>query len=141
MADYGEEVLNQTTLLSGTWVYGGTEYDLKVEDIAGRDMRLIQEYQELAVRVAGADEDPSESELESLNEKAESLDDFSWEDEGDEDFIHSVIDAKLIRPDVDVDEHGQSKLRALFQGMMSTWQESDEVAEAKDEMPLDEGNG
>jgi len=141
MSGYGEDVLNETSVLSGSWTYNGQQYNLKVEDIAGRDMRLINDYQEIAARVVGAGDDPSESDIEAVQEKAESLVDFSWEDGDEQPFIQSVIDAKLVRPSVDVGDTGTSKLRALFSGMMETWQESDSVAEAKSEMPLDEGNG
>jgi len=142
MSDYGEDVLDRDEVLEGTWTYGGNTYDLEVNDISGRDMRLIQDYTDIAARVAAVDDDASEADIEQINEKAEGLDDFSWEDgDGETPYIQSIIDEKLVRPDVDVDNTGYSKLRAIFEGIMQTWQESKTVANAKDEMPLDEGNG
>jgi len=54
--------------------------------------------------------------------------------------VQSVLDEKLVNPSPDVENTGMSKLRALFEGVMLAWQESDEVADAKEEMPLKSGN-
>jgi hypothetical protein len=143
--DFGQNVLEQTHVLTGSWEFAGETYALEVEDISGQDFALIQQYTEVAVGAEAVGQDPesvTDDELESLNEKAEQLDDFSWEDpDEDNPFIQSVVGAKLVNPKVDVERTGQSKLSALFRGMMEAWQEADSVKTAKEDMPLDEGNG
>lgn len=143
--EYGQSVLEQTHVLEGTWEFAGNEYDLEVADISGEDFNLIQRYMEIAMGVEAVGNDPeavSDEDIDTLNEKAETLDDFSWEDKDEnKGFIQSVIDAKLERPKVDVNNTGQSKLQALFGGMMQAWQESESVKTSKEAMPLDEGNG
>lgn len=144
MSDYGQNVIDRTDVLEGKWSFAGQDFDLEVEDISGQDFDLIKEYTQLAMGVEAIGQDPDnvdEKDIEQLNDKAEDLDNFSWEDEDDDtDLIKSVIDAKLVNPKVD-QTTGQSKLQALFQGMMQTWQESESVKASKEEMPLDEGNG
>jgi hypothetical protein len=145
MSEYGQSIIEQTHTLEGHWSYGGNSYKLEVEDISGHDFGLIQEYTQLAMGVEAMGDDPdnvSESDIEELNSKAENLDNFSWESEdGDTDLVQSVIQAKLVKPDVEISTTGHSKLQALFEGMMETWQESEAVKSAKEDMPLDEGNG
>jgi len=141
--NYGQSVLDQTTTLKGTWEYNGQEFDLEVKDISGSDWQLIHEYQDIAQGVMSLEdeEDIPEGRIEDINEKAENLDNFSWESgDGSEPFVQSVLDEKLVNPSPDVENTGMSKLRALFEGVMLAWQESDEVADAKEEMPLKSGN-
>ena len=142
MSNYGQDVLDDgLERLKGTWEYAGTEYDLLVEDISYPDFKLAQQYGALSAQFAALeDTDPEDVDVEGLEEQVENLGDFSWETEDEQtDFVPGMIDAKLIKPDVDIDETSQGKLSALVEGMMQTWQESDEVEQAREEMPL-EGN-
>jgi hypothetical protein len=142
MSDYGQEILNEgLNRLEGTWEYNGETYDLLVEDINYEDFTLAQQYAALAQQINGLEDRDSvaEEDVENLASEAEQLDDFSWEDDGNRDFIPSMVDAKLIKPEVDIQNTPVSKLRALVGGMMQAWQEESGVSEAREEMPL-EGN-
>jgi hypothetical protein len=140
MSDYGQELVDRgLERLRGTWTYNGDEYDLLVEDISYPDFKLAQQYGALSAQLAEI-EDPEDVDADALTEQAEALGQFSWEDDGENtDFIPGMIDAKLVKPDVDIHNTSTAKLRALVEGMMSTWGEADDVAAARDEMPL-EGN-
>jgi len=143
--NYGQSLVNDADkLLEGTWEYDNTEYLLKCRNISYKDMRRVQQYGALAASVSAIgsqDGDIGEEEIEVVNQQADKLEDFSWEDDGDEDWIASVVDEKLVKPDVDIEETSSGKLRALVEGMLSTWRESQSVKNAKDEMPLEgEGN-
>lgn len=143
MSNYGQEVLDDgLERLKGTWEYAGNEYDLLVEDISYPDFKLAQQYGALSAQFAALEEaDSEEVDVDGLEEQVENLGHFSWEtSEEQTDFVPGMIDAKLVKPDVDIDETSQAKLSALVEGMMNTWQESDEVEKAREEMPL-EGNG
>jgi hypothetical protein len=141
MSNYGQEVVDRgLERLKGTWEYNGEEYDLLVEDISYPDFKLVQQYGALSAQFA-AIEDGEDVDAEGLEEQVENLGDFSWEAEDeDPDFIPGMIDEKLVRPEVDPSETPTQKLRALVEGMMGAWQESEDIAEAREEMPL-EGNG
>jgi len=142
MSDYGQDILNEgLNRLEGTWTYNGQEYDLLVEDINYEDFKLAQQYAALAqqINVLENKDSIAEEDVENLATEAEQLDNFSWEDSGDRDFIPSMIDAKLLKPDVDIQTTPVSKLRALVGGMMQAWQEESGVSEAREEMPI-EGN-
>jgi len=140
MADFGQDIVDRgLERLRGTWTYDGEEYDLIVEDISYPDFKLAQQYGAISAQLANA-ESADDLDAEALNEQAENLGTFSWEDEGNErDFVPGMIDAKLVKPDVAIDNTSTAKLRALVEGMMSTWSEAEDVAKARDEMPL-EGN-
>jgi hypothetical protein len=61
-------------------------------------------------------------------------------DEADEvDAIRRIVDEFLIAPDINPDDIGVGKLRSLFVGMRETWETSDEIESATEEMPI-EGN-
>jgi len=142
MADYGQDILNDgLDRLNGTWEYQNVEYELVVKDISYPDFQLAQQYAALSQQVSALQdrEDVSEEEIRGLNEQAESLDDFSWENDGDADFIPSMVEEKLVKPEVELSETNVGKLRALVAGMMETWQAESGVSEAQEEMPL-EGN-
>ena len=142
MSDYGQAIVDRgLERLKGTWTYNDEEYKLIVEDISYPDFKLAQQYGALSAQFASLeDADPEDVDIEGLEEQVKNLSSFSWEDEDNQsDFVPGMIDAKLIKPEVDIDTTSTQKLRALVEGMMKTWQESDEVAEAREEMPL-EGN-
>jgi len=142
MSNYGQDVLNDgLERLEGTWEYAGEEYDLVVDDISYPDFKLAQEYAAISAQVNALEnaESIDESDVEEIQASAEGLDNFSWEDSGDEDFIVTMIDAKLVKPEVDIDTTPVRKLRALLEGMFETWQSDKEVESAREEMPL-EGN-
>jgi len=143
MADYGQSLLDDgLDRLKGTWEYRGQEYDLLVEDISYPDWQLVQQYAAIAGQVQSLDESEgeiSDDVVDSLTEQAEDLDNFSWEDDGDTDFVESVIDAKLQAPEVDLQQTSQDKISALIEGMMQTWSRSSDVEQAEEEMPI-EGN-
>jgi len=144
MSDYGQDILNEgLDRLEGTWSYAGEEYGLLVEDISYPDFKLAQEYAALSAQVSALEDAESidESDVESIQATAEDLDNFSWEsDNGETDFIVTMIQAKLIKPEVNVDNTPVRKLRALLEGMFQTWQEDTNVEQAREKMPL-EGNG
>jgi len=143
MADYGQSLLDDgLERLRGTWEYRGNEYDLLVEDISYPDWQLVQQYAAIAGQVQSLDESEgeiSDDVVDSLTEQAENLDNFSWEDGGDADFVESVINAKLLAPEVDLQVTSQDKISALIEGMMQTWSRSVDVEQAEGEMPI-EGN-
>jgi len=143
MADYGQSLLDDgLERLRGTWEYRGEEYDLLVEDISYPDWQLVQQYAAIAGQVQSLDESEgeiSDDVVDSLTEQAENLDNFSWEDGGDADFVESVINAKLLAPEVDLQVTSQDKISALIEGMMQTWSRSVDVEQAEGEMPI-EGN-
>lgn len=141
MANYGQDIVDRgLERLQGTWEYNGEEYDLIVEDISYPDFKLAQQYGALSAQFAELeDADPEDIDAEALGEQVENLGDFSWEGEEDEDFIPSMIAEKLVKPEVDVHQTPMGKLRAIVQGMMETWGEAEDMAEAREEMPL-EGN-
>lgn len=137
MSDYGQDILDRTETLTGTWEYNNTEYDLEVEDIPYDTYRLIINIAQVAFKVREGGEI-----TEGEKEKVSQMDDLPWEDEYEtDDFVTLLIKDKLHKPDVDVEDTGASKIIAIVQGMFQTWQESKEVAGAREEMPLDEGNG
>lgn len=145
MSEFGQDLVNDAgTLLTDTWEYNGQQNELKVRNISYPDWRLVKEYAALAAGVQGAAEsgdDVDEEDLERLQEQAESLDNFSWEDDdADNDFIVSVVEEKLVRPDVDVSETSEPVLVALVEGMMQAWQEDRPTREAREEMPVEGGN-
>jgi len=143
MPDYGQSLLDDgLERLRGTWEYRGEEYDLLVEDISYPDWQLVQQYAAIAGQVQSLDDsggEISDDVVDSLTEQAESLDNFSWEDGGDADFVESVINAKLLAPEVDLQVTSQDKISALIEGMMQTWSRSTDVEAAEEEMPI-EGN-
>lgn len=141
--EYGQAFVNNADqLLDGTWTYQGQENNLQVRNISYPDFKLIQQYGALAGSLENVDpEDVDDAEIEQLAEQADELDNFSWEDDdGDMDFIVSVVEEKLVRPDVNVDETDHHVLVALVEGMIATWQEDSDVQAAKGEMPVDSGN-
>lgn len=141
MSDYGQDLVDRgLEILKGKWEYQGDEKDLLVEDISYPDFKLAQQYGALSAQLNGVtEENAGDLDADALQEQVENLGDFSWEDEGDEDFIATMIEHKLVRPEVDPETLPASLLRALVQGMMETWYESENVAAAKEEMPI-EGN-
>jgi hypothetical protein len=149
MANYGQDIVDRgLERLQGTWEYNGTEYDLVVEEISWPDQQLLQKYMTTIMPVIQAmesDADPEDVDIDAqeINEQVRNLGTFSWEDDdvdpADRDLYRSVVEAKLIKPEVDVSQLGTKKTQALGRGMMEAWQEADDVAEARDEMPL-EGN-
>jgi hypothetical protein len=59
-------------------------------------------------------------------------------DEADEvDAIRRIVDEFLVAPDIDPDDIGVGKLRSLFVGMRETWESSDDIEAATEEMPLE----
>ncbi len=130
---FGTEVAASKERIEGTWTVDGETYDLITEDTSKGTLELIEQYMQLANRVAEGDELPEDA--------AEDLDNFPWEEEDNEkDIIESVVDAKLIKPEVNPQDAPIRKLRALFEGMMQAWSEGKQVRDAKDDMPLEEGN-
>jgi len=132
---FGTEVATQKEQIEGTWSIDGQEFALITEDTSKGTLELIEEYMQLANRVAEGEEIPEGA--------AEDLDNFPWEDDDDEDtdIIESVVDAKLIKPEVNPQDAPIRKLRALFEGMMNAWSEGKQVKDARHDMPLDdEGN-
>jgi len=112
-----------------------------VEDISYPDFKLAQEYAAISAQVNALEnaESVDESDVKDIQQSAEELDNFSWEDDGDDDFVVTMIDAKLVKPKVDITNTSIRKLRALLEGMFETWQSDKDVEAAQEEMPL-EGN-
>lgn len=135
--EYGTDVATSVERLEGSWSINGKSYKLVTEDTRKETLDLIGEYMEIAATVENA-----EGESDIPEGLGEDLDNFSWEDDDSEkDMVESVVDEKLIKPDVEVSQVPQRKLRALFEGMMEAWNEGEQVKAAKTEMPLDKGNG
>lgn len=144
MANYGQDVVDRgTERLKGTWEYAGETYDLIVEDIERGDKQLIQRYMSAIAPILQAEENDSdidESDIEAIENELEALGSYSWMDnELGDDPLAPVVSEKLIQPQADPAKLPDRKFEALITGMMETWQESDEIAEAREEMPL-EGN-
>lgn len=124
MSDYGADFLTEAETIDGTWEYDGHEYDLLVEDISVGSFELLQKYSQVAQEASGVDpDDVDEAALEEVNEKAENLDPLPWEDDVAADgFLEATIEAKLVKPEVDLTEVRAHKLRAVFEGMVQAWQ-------------------
>ena len=138
--DYGAEIATRTDTIEGTWSLGGETYNLEVKDAKYKTLRLLQEYATLAQSIDGVGTDPTEEELESIEEQAENLENFPWEDDNSNvDFVKSIFDEKLINPDIDADEANARAISAILQGIINAWQEGESVKAAKEEMPV-EGN-
>jgi len=144
MSDYGQDLIKRGVKpIEGTWEFDGQENDLDVEALSYTDWKLVQKYAALSARVDSLEEeDIDESEVENIEETAESLDDFSWEDEDEEvDFIETLIDNCLVKPDINPRKDPLPIVVAIVEGMVEAWEKSPRVAEAEDEMPVDKGNG
>jgi hypothetical protein len=128
MTDYGANFLTESETIEGTWEYGENEFDLLVEDISVGSFELLQKYTQVAGEAMQAGgEGPDEAALEEVNKKAEELDPLPWEDDVDADgFLEATIEAKLVKPDVDLSDARAHKLRAVFEGMISAWQEGNQ---------------
>lgn len=127
MSDYGADFLTETETIDGTWEYGEQEFDLLVEDISIGSFELLQKYTQVAQEAAGVDDDASEEDLAAVNEKADDLDPLPWEDDVEADgFLEATIEAKLVKPDVEISEARAHKLRAVFEGMIAAWQEGNQ---------------
>lgn len=128
MADYGANFLTEAETIGGTWEYGENEFDLLVEDISVGSFELLQKYTQVAGEAMQAgDGDPTEEQLEEVNKKAEELDPLPWEDDVEADgFLEATIEAKLVKPDVDLADARAHKLRAVFEGMIQAWQEGNQ---------------
>jgi len=144
MSDYGQDLIDRGVKpIEGTWEFDEQENALDVEPISYPDWKLIQQYAALSARIDSLDgDDVDESDIEDVQEAAERLGDFSWESDGEEvDWIVTAIENNLVKPDVDPRSDPLPITTAIIQGMIEAWQESPRVAEAKDEMPIDKGNG
>lgn len=145
MPNYGQDIVDRgTERLKGTWDYQGEEYNLIVEDISYADKRLLQKYISVTAPVIQAQEagdEIDEADAEEIEARLNDLGSYSWMDsEIESDPVIPVVREKLIRPDTEPDNLPDEKLNPLVQGMMETWEESDEIEKAREEMPL-EGNG
>jgi len=145
MADYGQDIVDSgTETLKGTWEWRGEEKDLKVENILRGDKKLMRKYMGAVAPVLQAQENGEELTEEDVEEVEEELNDlgsYSWVDGEMGDYpLAPVMEEKLLRPKADPDEITDLKFEALIKGMFETFEEADDVAEARDEMPL-EGNG
>jgi len=141
--DYGQTLVNDAgDLLEGTWEWQDTEYMLKVRNIGYADQRRIREYAALAgsVQAIGEDGDPDEDQLQAVQEQAEQIEPFSWEDDDSQDWIASLVEEKLVKPEVDVEETSTPKLRALVDGMIRAWDMDTDGRQAQERMPIDKGN-
>jgi len=88
----------------------------------------------------GGEEYPLEVQEPTLGELDELEADLG-EEAGEEELIRELIDRYLVRPEVDADDTGISKLRPLFEGMQAAFQGGDVFDDAEAAMPLDdEGN-
>lgn len=141
MSDYGQAVIDRgVEPIDGTWEFDGDTHNLRVEALSYGDWKLVQQYAALSARFQSLDEDADEGDVEEAVETAEDLDDFSWEDPGEEvDFVATLINNTLEQPEIDPESTAYPIVSAIVEGMMEAWQESPKVAEAKDEMPV-EGN-
>ena len=128
--EYGADILTQSETIEGTWEYNGEEYKLEVKDISKQTLDLVEDYAALAQNIAflqrseDMNEDEIDERIEEINKQAEDLENFSWEDEDDDtDFIESIVNEKLVKPDIDPSEVRVHKLRHVFEGMFKAWQE------------------
>lgn len=128
MTDYGADFLTESEEIEGTWEYGDREFPLLVEDISVGSFELLQKYTQVAGEAMNASgDDVDEEALEEVNKKAEELDNLPWEDEVEADgFLEATIEAKLVKPDVDLADARAHKLRAVFEGMVGAWQEGNQ---------------
>jgi hypothetical protein len=99
---------------------------LETRDILGGSFTLRgEEYPLEAV-------EPTLNELEELEESIEA------DDEIEE--MRALIDRYLEAPAVDAGNIGVGKLRALFEGMTTAWNNMDNFEEAEEAMPVESGN-
>lgn len=132
--NYGAEYAVQKDTLKGTWSIDDKEFDLVVEGISKGTLNLIEEYMQAARQAERIEDDEAAENL------AEGLEDFPWENGQDKDAIDSIIDAKLVKPEIRAEDIDFRKLLAIVEGMMQAWQEGEQYREAKQEMPIDQGN-
>jgi len=145
---YGSRFVNNADKkLTGTWTYQGETSTLVVKNIGYPDWKLVQQYGSLASGFNAVEESASDDPeqavevTEELASQADDLDNFSWEaPDEDPDFMVSLIEEKLIDPDVDVSKTSRDVLAALIDGMIAEWAADDDIQAAHDEMPVDEGN-
>jgi hypothetical protein len=144
MSDYGQDVIDRgLERLKGTWTYNGEEYDLLVEDISRGDKKLMRKYMGAVAPVLQAQENGEELDEDTVSEieaELERLGSYSWVDgELGDDPLAPVMREKLVQPEADPDTLSDRKFEALIRGMFEAFEEADDVAAARDEMPL-EGN-
>lgn len=125
--EYGANFLTREETIEGTWSYAGQEFKLQVKDISLGSQELLQEHMRIGMEAMGMDGEVDEERLEDVNERAENLDELPWEDDTEQDgFIEATIEAKLVKPSVDIADARAQKMRAVFEGMMQAWQEGNE---------------
>lgn len=111
--------------------YGDRTEEIRVRDITKGELEKVEKHERVALRAAQGT--ASEEELDNLP-------DFEWEDEDEDvDYIESLIDEKLLSPDVDPNDVPTQKLRVLVEGMLDAWGADTEIKAAAEEMPV-EGN-
>jgi len=121
--EYGASFLTQSETLQGTWEYDDHEFKLEVEDISMGAFKTLQEYMRVGVMASQVGEDDEDA-INELEKTADDLDNLPWESEDSPDgFIEATIDAKLVRPNVDVSEARAPKMQSVFRGMMEAWQQ------------------
>lgn len=122
--EYGASFLTREETIEGTWEYGGQEFKLQVKDISLGSQELLQEHMRIGMEALGMDGEVDEERLADVNKRAEELDSLPWEDDTEQDgFIESTIEAKLVKPSVNIADARAQKMRAVFEGMMQAWQE------------------
>lgn len=111
---------------------GDTEV-IEVEDITQSEITKFRQYEQAAIKQARGE--LSEGDIEALP-------DFEWEDgESDMNYLRSMIDGKLVEPEIDnPTDIPSQKLNVLIEGMLSAWGLDMEAREAANQMPT-EGNG
>lgn len=87
------------------------------------------EGQQLPIRVR----EPQLGELEELEADLP-------EDAEEVDVAREMVDEFLIKPEIDANDLGVTRAMSLFLGMRSTWQQADAFEEARDDLPVDQGN-
>lgn len=128
MSDYGANYLTKEETIEGTWGPNGDDFPLEVKDMSKSEFELVQKYGEVSNQALTTDpEEVTEEEIEEVKREAEELDDLPWGDEVDSDsWLQQTIEAKLVRPDVDLEDARVHKLRELMEGMMQAWQEGNQ---------------
>lgn len=110
-----------------------TDYSRTAEALSGRttfEGTVDIDGEALPIKV----QEPTIEGLEEIEEER------TPEDADEVDIAKEMINEYLVEPDISAASLGVTRALKLFAAMQETFQQAGAVAEARDEMPLDEGN-
>jgi hypothetical protein len=78
--------------------------------------------------------------VEPTLDELEEIDEEIGQNSDEVEAVRMMAEKYLERPAVNVDEVGVSKLFAVFEGMRECWQGGEQFADAREQMPVEQGN-